>query len=548
MMPLLMTLLGCAEPFDFGSWSEPSLTIRSPEIGEMTEPGEVLVTGKVRNLDHVEVNGVPAEINAFGTFEALVPLEHGINVLEATGWRDEDADTDFDRRSVIAGNYADPDEAVTEGLMLRANQSALDMLMLGVQSKIDPDQITTTAMSMNPVFNQTGALVTAKAVIERINIGKPKLRAYPSAEALEIEARVPEFYVRVRSWGEVFGKAFDVQVRVESQEIVLGLGFAPRAENGDLFVDVAWVDLELIGFDFDVSLIPDLVEELLLVDRVQEKAEVALEKVLKNALQPAIDDALGSLDLSFSTQLKGKKLDVAVDFADAWTDEDGLAIVTDVWTQMPQSLPGAYPGYLLTRTEAYPEPSRKSSVALSISDNLLNNLLFQVWRAGLIDLSMSTEEGTLSPDMAGKLKAEEATLSIRSSLPPVVTQDEGRLAIQLGEFDVGIETPDGELGEQMNLALALQLDMAPRTVNGWLDLGLGEPEMAMMVRDNDWGATDQTTTRMLEEMMPVEQLLGPLNDLAIPMPSFPAGGGIDDIKVVRDPTGGHTNVHINLAP
>jgi hypothetical protein len=181
-----------------------------------------------------------------------------------------------------------------------------------------------------------------------------------------------------------------------------------------------------------------------------------------------------------------------------------------------------------------------------VSDNLLNNLMFQVWRAGLIDLSMSTEDGTLSPELAGKLKAEQATLSIQSALPPIITQDAGKLAIQLGEFDVGIDTPDGQLGDSMNLALALQLDMAPKTVNGWLDLGLGEPEMAMMVRDNDWGATDQTTTRMLEEMMPVSELLGPINDLAIPLPQFPAGGGIDDIKVVRDPTGAHTNVHINL--
>ena len=546
-MTLLLTLLGCAEdPFDFGSWSEPSLVITTPEIGEMTGPGEVEVTGKVKNLDHVEVNGIEADLNAFGRFSAIVPVDHGINVIEASGWRDEDSDTDFDRRAVIAGNFSDPDEPVAEALMLRANQSALDLLMLAVQGQIDPNNITNTALNMNPVFNQTGAFVTAKAVIERINIGKPKLRAYPSAEALEIETRVPEFFVRVRSWGSVLGKDFDVGVTVESQEIVLGLGFALGAENGALDVDMAWVDLELIGFDFDVSFVPDLVEDLLLVDRVQEKAEVALEKVLMEALDPAIDNALASLDLSFSTQLQGQPLDVRVDFADAWTDEDGIAILTDVWTSMPQQLPGDYPGYLLTRSEGYPEPSHKSSIALSVSDNLLNNLMFQVWRAGLIDLSMSTEDGTLSPELAGKLKAEEATLSIQSALPPVITQDAGKLAIQIGEFDVGIDTPDGQLGDTMNLALALQLDMAPKTVNGWLDLGLGEPEMAMMVRENDWGATDQTTTRMLEEMMPVSELLGPINDLAIPLPQFPAGGGIDDIKVVRDPTGAHTNVHINL--
>ena len=546
-MTLVLTLLGCAEdPFDFGSWSEPSLKITSPEIGAMTEEGEVEVVGKVRNLDYVEINGVEAEVSSFGRFTAVVPMEHGINVIEAYGWRDDDLDTDFDRRAVIAGTFAVPEEPVPEGLMLRANQGALDMLMLGVQSQIDPDQITSTAMNMNPVFNQNSLFVDAKAVIERINIGKPKIRAYPSAEALEIETRVPHFFVRVRSWGNVLGHPYDVGATVESEEIVLGLGFALGAENGNLDVDMAYVDLDLIGFDFDVSFIPDLVEDLLMVDRVQEKAEQALEKVLMKALDPAIDDALASLDLSFSTQLQGQKLDVDVDFADAWSDADGIAIVTDVYTEMPQVLPGDYPGYLLTRSEGYPMPSTKSSVAVSVSDNLVNNLMFQVWRAGLIDLHMSTEDGTLSPEMAGKLKADQASMSIRSALPPVITQDQGRLAIQIGEFDVGIDTPGGELGDTMNLALALQLDMAPRTQNGWLELGLGDPEMAMMVRENDWGATDQTTTRMLEEMMPVEELLGPVNDLAIPMPQFPAGGGIDDIKVVRDPTGAHTNVHINL--
>ncbi len=547
-MTLLLTLLGCAEdPFDFGSWSEPHLTIRAPDVGEMIQPGEVLVDGKVRNLDYVEVNGVAADIDMFGHFEATVPVEDGMNVIEARGWRDDVSDTDFDRRAILAGNFAPVDDPVAEALTLRANQSALDILMLGVQSSINPDQITQSAMSMNPVFNQDSFLVTAKAVIERIHIGQPKIRANPYNEGLEIETRVPEFYVRARVWGQIIGNPFDVTVRVESAEILLALGFALSANNGLLDVEVAWVDLELFGFDFDVSFLPNLVEELLLVDAVQEKAEHALEDTLRDVLDPAIDDAMASLDLSFSTQLKGKRLDVDVDFADAWTDTDGIAIVTNVWTQLPATLSGDYPGYMLTRSDGYPSPSTKSSIALSVSDNLMNNLMFQVWRAGLIDLHMSTDDGTLPAEMAEKLKSEEASLSIRSHLPPVITQEQGRLAVQLGELDVSIDTPDGNLGNYLNMALALQLEMAPATTpDGWLDLGLGEPEMSMMVREDDWGATDQTTTRMLEEMMPVEDLLGPIDDLAIPLPSFPSGGGIDDIKVVRDPTGAHTNVHINL--
>jgi hypothetical protein len=543
---MVWLLLACAsDPWDFGSWDQPAVQIRSPAIGDAVAPGELEVTGVARHVDHVDVNGVSADLDRWGRFRAVVPASHGLVTLDATGSRDADADLAFDRRAVLAGAFADPDAPVTDAMVLRVNQPALDALMLSVQGQLDGRDLTRRVLDMNPVFNQDSFLVTAKAVIDRVHIGGPRIRAIPAAEALRVEVRVPDLLIQASSWGRVLGAPFDVGVRVECQELMLAFGFALGAHDGRLSVDVPWVDLNLSGFDFDVSFLPDLVEEMLLVDAVQGAAEDAAERALVELLNPALDAALDGVDLSFSTRLMGAPLDVDLGFADAWTDADGLAVVADVRAQLPARLDGPQSGYLHTPAGALPAPSTRSGLSMALSDNLLNNLLFQVWRAGLIDVSLSTDAGTLSPELAAQLQAETASVRVRSHLPPVVGSHAGDLLLELGELEVLLETPGGGLGDALELSLNLSLPMSPRAEHGALDLGLGEPLLEMMARDNDWGASAEATTVLLEDKMPVETLLAPVHELAIPLPE-PAEGGVERVIVVRDDNGAYTNVHIEL--
>lgn len=545
-LSLLLGLSACYEGITFEEWLEPDLTIHSPQPGELLEQPVAHVTGHVENMDTVRINGILVPVDANGDFATDAPLAYGMNHLEVVGVRD-DGEVRYERRTVMTGEYADPDASIQDAVLLRVNRSALDMAAATVEGMIDPAMLTQRVYALNPVFDQNSFWVTAYGNVERVHFGQPRIWFQPSAESIEARVSMPDIFISVGAWGQVLGYGFDVDATVQADDIQLGLGIALSAVDGDLQLGLHHVDLELIGFDFDTSLIPDAVEDLLLVDKVIDALEGVAEDLATEVLTPLLATALQDMDLSFDTELRGVPLSADLAFSQAFTDSDGVALAANVDIDMPAADSREFPGYLRNPTGTPPPLlSRDASVAVSISDDFLNSLLYDVWRAGLIDITLSTEDGTLNSEMAEQLKAEQASLHITSSLPPMVTQWGDRLQLRIGELGVEILTPDGELGERLQMALGLDIDLDPRTQHGVMALGMGEPAVNLMVREADWGASEEATTNLMEGMLPIAELLAPLNALEIPMPEFDAGGGVRSIDVLRDPSRSHTNVLVEL--
>ncbi|HJN77206.1 MAG TPA: hypothetical protein QGF58_24995 [Myxococcota bacterium] len=540
---LILLATGCKDGILLEDWREPELVLRTPAAGEHTTGETVRVTGVARHLDEVEVNGIPADVSMWGGFEVEVPVDNGMTVIEAVGFRD-DGEIRFERHAIISGRFGDPDQPVEQAIVARVNQGALDFAMLLAQDAINPDEITRQAMAMNPVMNEDGWLMTVKAVIDTVSFQQPKLRATPTVDNLLIELRIPAFHVAVSSWGQILGNPFDVWVSVGADEIKITPGLGMGSDGERLKLTVESFDIELIGFSFDTSLLPGEIEDMLLVDSVVEKMESALETAAQELLAPVVETALDGLDLSFETQISGRALTGELAFSDAFVDTDGIQLAMDMETHMPASVTSRAPGYLLSEGGS-PSPSTKADLSVAISDDFVNALFFQMWQAGLLDIELSTEDGTLDPELLTRLKAEEGTIRARAELPPLIGQERGRLQIQVGELAVDLDTPGGELGDHLELAVDLQIDAAPTTYEGVLDLGLGEPTIDMMVRDNDWGATEESTTNLIEAMLPLDSLVGVLGGVEIPLPSIDGTTPID-IKILRDDSGAHTMVGLDL--
>jgi len=540
---LFLFATGCSDGILLEDWLEPELVLRTPSAGEHVNGNVVHVEGVARHLDEVEVNGVAADISLWGGFEAEVPVENGMTVIEAVGYR-EDGEIRFERHAIIAGRFGDPDAPVAEAITARVNQGALDFAMLLAQDAINPDEISRQAMAMNPVMKNDSWLMSTTAVIDRIHFSQPKLRATPTPDNLLIELRIPAFHVAVESWGHIFGKPFNAWVSVGADEIQIIPGLGMHSDGERLKLTVESFDIELIGFNFDTSLLPGEIEDMLLVDSVVEKLEGAMEGAAQELLAPVIETALDGLDLSFDTQIGGKSLTGELAFSDAFIDSDGVQLAMDMETHMPTSVRSRAPGYLLSEGGT-PAPSTKADVAVAISDDFVNALFFQLWRAGLLNIELSTEDGSLDPLLLSQLKAEEGAIKARAELPPLIGQERGRLQISVGEFAVDLETPGGELGDYLNLAVDLEIDCAPTTHDGVLDLDLGEPQVDMMVRENDWGATEESTTNLIEAMLPLDSLIGVLGSVEIPLPSIDGSKPIDT-KILRDESGAHTVVGLDL--
>ncbi|MCP4805563.1 MAG: hypothetical protein GY913_15500 [Proteobacteria bacterium] len=545
---MILLFLACADGIRLEDWLEPDLVLRTPSAGEHISGEIVQVSGIARHLDEIEVNGVPADVSLFGAFEVDVPVEHGMNVIEAVGFRD-DGEIRFDRHAILAGTFDNPEDPVPGAITVRVNQGALDTAMLTVQDAIDPDEVTRQAMAMNPVYNDSydiagWSFVTVKAVIDSIHFRQPKLRATPIADQLLVELRIPAFHVACSSWGHVFERPFDVYVSVGADEVVVTPGLGMRDEDGRLKLSLESFEVQLNGFRFDTSLLPDSVEDLLLVDSVHDKLEGFLGNAGLTLLAPLIETALDGVDTSFEAQVGGHPLSAELAFSDALIDPDGIQIAMDMATHMPAALQTRAPGYLRSPATAEPQPSHAADVSVAVADDFLNALFFQMWRAGLLDLTLSTEDGSLDELLLMRLKADEGTIRARAELPPVIGEERGELAISLGEFVVDIDTPGGELGEHVSMAVDIDITAQVETADGQLQIDLGEPDLDLMVRESDWGATDEATTNLFEAMVPVDTVVGLLGQVEVPLPTVTDGPL--DVRIVRDPGGSHTIVALDL--
>ncbi|HNH47809.1 MAG TPA: hypothetical protein PKY30_12260, partial [Myxococcota bacterium] len=164
---------------------------------------------------------------------------------------------------------------------------------------------------------------------------------------------------------------------------------------------------------------------------------------------------------------------------------------------------------------------------------------------GMLDMTLSTADGSLDAFMLSPLHATSGSISTRADLPPVIIGVDGKIQVQLGEMFVRIETDDSDLGSYLELALTVKADLDLRIEGGKLVLDLGEPVIGMIVRDSDWGASDEATTKLVEESLPIDLILALLGNLSFDLPSL-YGITIDEGQAERDGGNSHTDVTLGL--
>lgn len=211
---------------------------------------------------------------------------------------------------------------------------------------------------------------------------------------------------------------------------------------------------------------------------------------------------------------------------------------------MPDSGTHSGEGYLQAGS-GEPDIDTHAAISGAMSDDLVNRVLYEAWAGGLLDLSMSTEDGSLSPLLLATLQATEGSVRVDAKLPPVLVERDGKLAVQVGELLLTIDTPDGEMGTHLVVAIAATIGIELGIEDGNLVLSMEEPEMVLAVRESDWGASNERVTRLIEEMLPLDTLLSLLGDFSFPLPSL-YGISIDSGEAYRDQDGVHTGIEINV--
>ncbi len=520
------------------------LLLTSPEAGEFAKEGEVSASGKAVNIDSVTVNGTEVSIDA-GTFQGKVTLERGVNVVEASGV-DGTGHTIFVRNGVMSGEYEAAEGDVEDAMYLRVNEGGLTRIGEIATGMLDTQTINDSLAAINPVYSDSYLWDTVVIAddIESVSFDEPSFDFEPRDGALGLTVTIPNLYVDTLAYGTAAGFDFSSDVSMTASSAVLTADLYVSASNGRLSVDIGEVTVDLKDFAYDTSLLPGTIEDYILVDTIRATVEEMLVTQINDMVPPLLDDLLSSLDPSYSTELMGLSVELGFGFAAVDIDDKGIALTLDLDVTIPPTGEHSAPGYLGADLGT-PDVDTHADIAGAISDNLLNRMLYEAWAGGLLDITLSTEDGSLSALMLAPLKATEGSISVTPMLPPVIVERDGELQAQLGELVVDINTPGGALGDHLKASVNAFAKVDVTVEDGELKLELGTPEVVLMVRESSMGAEDEEMTNLVEQAIPFDVLFSLVGDFSFPLPVL-YGLEIDEGSANRDDSGVYTGLEVSL--
>lgn len=525
LFPMVICLAACKQDSGLNepTFLEPSLELRNPGRAAWTSAGTVAFDGHAENLTNVSVATIATTPDSAGDFGGETTMERGINLIEASG-TDMNGDLRYVRNGVLAGDFGDPTERIENAARVRVNQGGLDVISAKAAEMLTADALRPMITGFNPVYEYHYDLwgfeaVNAYADVTWIDFGSPSLELSPRTGVLDTGVQLPNLAVDVTVYGDIVGIDFETYVTAIAEKARATGKMTVSASHGDLQVGFTDGLVYLDGFFFDLSLIPSEIEGDLLSSTVQGFLEDKLSAILTEQVPALIEAQLSQLDLSFNTVLMERDVAIHGSFASAGVDNSGIVADIDLDVNLPDETDLPYEGYLLADA-GEPDSSVQSDLAVSLSDDLLNRVLFEAWQSSLIDMRMSTDDGSLSPIMLLPLHATEGTITLHGNLPPVAVESAGQLQAQIGELDLVIDTPGGELGEHLEASVTAYVPLEITITDGVLKLALGSPKFNVTVRNSDWGASNEATTQLLEEMLPIDTLLTLLGDFEFPIPEL----------------------------
>ncbi len=433
-----------------------------------------------------------------------------------------------------------------EGIQLRVNQGGINEMTDMVEGMVVAETLNKAlGQDINPVFKYGSSSDWNWIAVDLVSMdfGAAEITATPD-QMIAITVDLPDLVVDLYAEGEVIAIDFTQDIQMTADDAVITAYLALGAEDGTLTVELIDPVVELQGFAYDTSLLPSFVEDYFFIETIQNTIEDTLVEQMEEMVPALLDEQLGALDFSFDTELMGTTVSVGATFADVDVDDDGVQIAVDVDVDVPTAGTQVYQGYMASGAGT-PSIDHGADLAMVLSDELLNRMLFEVWRGGMLNLSLSTDDGSLEPAMLTLLHAEQGSVTVSADLPPVIVQSGDGMQVQVGELSITLETPGGELGERVVMDVAAFVDLEMSLDGNKIVLDMGTPELVMAVRESDWGSSNEALTALIEEMLPIDLLLLALGALEFELPQLD-GLSFGDAEIERSNTGFHTDIEVQL--
>jgi len=524
--------------------ADPSFSVTSPERASWHSEGGMALTGDVHDIDSLIINGLAYDVDG-ESFSVPVELDRGINYFEIEALA-ADGSSFFDRRAVIAGEFAPATGEIEDAAALRINQGGLDDISEIVAELIDTQDINNGITALNPVVELEYSLGTGISVdLRSIYFNTPLIDLVATNGTLEVEVILPNLFVDTDAELSVLWIDSDQSLEMVADYAVIDVELGVDVSNGVVELETLSTEVSLDGFSYDISLLPgEIIEDNVFDDTIRGVIEDKLAEKIGTMLPDILAGLQEDLELGFDFELLGTQIGLEGIVADIGLDNAGL------WMDLDLSVDagggnGKGEGYLYSGVST-PTPDRSADGPVLISDDAMNRALYELWAGGIFSQTLSTEDGSLSADSLSGYGISSCTIETSPGLPPVLVEVDGSTHLQLGEMEVVLTTPGFALGEYIKLRVAASVSVDIVFENGSVRPVLSDIELHPDVVETDWSQDEESIVNLMNTFLTPELLLGAVEDIAIEIPSIP-GIEIDDADIARASTGFHTALQLNIS-
>lgn len=492
-----------------------------------------------------------------GEHKLKVQPDYGLNLFRAEALTEAGA-LGREHRSMLCGQYLAPEDILLHAADVYLGDKALNVVGQASAAWFDSLDLTKMFIEQNPIYESLLVNVNAVSVTR-----KPGTEVVftPAWDKVLTHFVIHDLDVTVSV--ELVGspsKFYDVSVKADAvaADGDLTLKLSTQSKTGvtlsELLFEFTNLQLEIAGVADDLLVMfPEM--EQTLVDTIT----VWLADTLTDYVPQAAADALSQMDDPAVFEMFGKKFQVRFIPDDLDVTPDGLHFAMDLALSGLKPLPSIQsPGVLHTPgQEQWPDVE---GVRLSIKDDFLNALFHEVWRAGLLHMTIDQAflnqhkiGVTLTAGFLGEVLdhlpvqvAEQSpiTAKLATTFPTVadLTQPaSGDVRLGLGDLIMEIYAPKESPGNPvLTLAATLILDAALAAGTGAaVEIQPGSFDLSLDVVDDDGSypaiedQLETTTAGILEALMP---LIGNLFG-SMPVPSF-GDFAVTDISVGTDASDG----------
>ena len=494
----------------------PTLKVTSPARSTMQDgAGNVQVTGVATPneegtpVNAVNVNNVPAVVDANGNFTATIQVEPGATLIhtEATDAKGGKA---TDTRVIEAGELRAPGANIDSALTVAISTQAFSKISDIASSTIKTTDFNPLLAPLQPMVHNGDEdgpdCLYDQVFVDSITMSDSKISLVPVTGGLQFSAEIDGIDVNTHvNFAVACVDGSDtLEVNADSITVTGTLLVTPDGMNG-FTTTIDSPQVNVVGFRMNAGGIPSSI--LNAIDMSSAISYIAT-KAAETFMNPMMNKALASMAGQQQLNLLGQTVDFAV--APSNVEFDPTSGIVSLDTSFLIHGAENSPGYIFT-DNGNPTMDPGQGLELGIADDFANEALAQATALNLLDLSMPVNGGTFD------------SIQLSATIPPMISANspDGKMKLILGDMKLEF-LQGGNVVGQAYLNASVDHAIAPANNGYAVAIQLGTPNIAIDVDDSIPNAThleDADLSKAVQlslgsQIATVSALLG-----GIPLPS-----------------------------